>query len=60
MQILVSEAIFSVKPDHIFRITVDPNDPGTAVIFANYPAEYTSTEAALAEEVSLLKLRPFT
>ena len=34
-----------------FRIKVNPDDPGMAQIFANYPAAYLSTGMGLAEEV---------
>jgi hypothetical protein len=52
----VSEAILSSRPNNEFRIKLNPNDPGSAAIFSNYPAEYTSTGAALAEEVRLILL----
>ncbi len=34
-----------------FRIRNDPNDPGSASIFANYPAPYLSASTGLVEEV---------
>ena len=53
---IVSEAILSSRPNNEFRIKLNPDDPGSAAIFSNYPAEYTSTGAALAEEVRLMLL----
>lgn len=34
-----------------FRIKKNPTDPGTAAIFANYPAPYSSAGLGLVEEV---------
>ena len=34
-----------------FRIHQDPTEPGSAAIFANYPAPYSSAGFGLLEEV---------
>lgn len=39
------------RVDGEFRIQKNPSDPGTAAIFANYPAPYSSAGLGLAEEV---------
>lgn len=41
------------RVDGEFRIHKDPSDPGTAAIFANYPAPYSSAGLGLVEEVCI-------
>ncbi|XP_057370629.1 aquaporin-9-like [Daphnia carinata] len=45
------EAIMDGKVNGEFRIHKDPSDPGSAAIFANYPAPYSSASAGLMEEI---------
>lgn len=40
------------KIDGQFRILKDAADPGSAAIFANYPAPYSSASVGLVEEVN--------
>lgn len=44
------------RVDGEFRIQKNPSDPGTAAIFANYPAPYSSAGLGLAEEVCVQML----
>lgn len=37
-----------------FRIQKNPSDPGSAAIFANYPAPYSSAGLGLVEEVRVI------
>jgi hypothetical protein len=48
------EAIMEGKVEGEFRIRKNITDPGTASIFANYPAPYSSASIGLAEEVAYL------
>ncbi len=45
------EAIIVRKIDGKFRIHANASDPGSAAIFANYPAPYSSVVTGLVEEV---------
>lgn len=48
------EAIIVRKVDGHFRIHDNASEPGSAAIFANYPAPYSSVCTGLVEEVHLL------
>ncbi|XP_057370999.1 aquaporin-9-like isoform X2 [Daphnia carinata] len=45
------EAIMEGRVNGEFRIQKNPADPGTAAIFANYPAPYSSSGLCLVEEI---------
>ena len=51
------EGIAQGKVNGEFRIRQDAADPGTAAIFANYPAPYSSASIGLVEEVSTCMFR---
>ena len=48
------EAIITRKVDGHFKIHANASEPGSAAIFANYPAPYSSVCTGLVEEVQLL------
>lgn len=48
-----TEAIMQGRVNGEFRIHQNPADPGSAAIFANYPAPYSSAGLGLVEEVPI-------